>query len=81
MHFGSPNDVFHITGPLGVGLNIEEGGNYIFFCSGTGVLPFIDLFAYMLRKAVALLSPGNTFFEDEEFEFNEIFVTVYCFFT
>ena len=62
-------------------MNIEEGGNYIFFCGGTGVLPFIDLFAYMLWKAVALVSPENMFFEDEEFEFNEIFITVYCFFT
>lgn len=43
---------FLIKGPMGRGLGLGNGGvpsgDYVAFAAGTGVLPFIDLAAYIL---------------------------------
>ena len=46
-------EVFRIKGPLGRGLQIEQGGVHVAFCGGTGLLVFIDLVAHLiLRNAI-----------------------------
>jgi hypothetical protein len=44
-----------IEGLYGVGLRIVPGSNVI-ITGGTGILPFLDLFDLLLKKAIALLS-------------------------
>jgi ferredoxin-NADP reductase len=41
-----------VKGPFGKGLNIRKGANgtYVAFAAGTGILPFMDLVAYLARK-------------------------------
>ena len=34
---------------MGKGLGLQSQGTYIAFTAGTGVLPFLDLVAYLLR--------------------------------
>jgi hypothetical protein len=54
----------------------------VFFCGGTGVLPFLDTFAYFLRKAINDFDPQNSFFADENFlaKSEDFFISVYAFF-
>lgn len=60
---------FFIWGQVGKGLEVtkESKGRHLFFAGGTGILPFMDTFAFMLRKAVADCDPGNAMFPDEDF--------------
>ena len=47
--------VFSINGPYGTGLRLKgrmKNGFYIIIAAGTGVLPFIDLFHYLLLKTL-----------------------------
>jgi len=43
-----------VKGPLGSGFNmdIRKGGNYVIICNGTGILPFLDLFYYLLKSTL-----------------------------
>jgi hypothetical protein len=53
MHKSTDSEVpFEVKGPFGRGLNIKKGANgtYVAFAAGTGVLPFMDLIAYLARK-------------------------------
>lgn len=34
---------------MGKGLQVESTGCYIAFAAGTGILPFIDLVAYLIK--------------------------------
>ncbi|CAD8092049.1 unnamed protein product [Paramecium sonneborni] len=45
---------FEITGPYGFGLELDDNsaGVHYVFCQGTGVLPFLDLCDYLLRKSL-----------------------------
>lgn len=53
---------YEITGPyvnnylnvqgLGLELNEHSNGIHYIFCNGTGILPFLDLFDYLLKKAL-----------------------------
>ena len=43
-----------ITGIYGLGLGIQPGLNVI-ITGGTGILPFLDLFDLLLKKAVFLV--------------------------
>ena len=45
---------YEITGPYGLGLELDEHSNGIhyIFCNGTGILPFLDLFDFLLKKAL-----------------------------
>jgi hypothetical protein len=44
---------YEITGPYGLGLELNEtsNGTHYVICNGTGVLPFLDLFDFLLKKA------------------------------
>ena len=44
-----------IKGPMGRGLDLQKSGIHIAFTAGTGVLPFLDLVAYMIRLNLGLL--------------------------
>lgn len=54
----------------------------MFFCGGTGILPFLDTFAYVLRKKLAQYEKGLTLFNDEKFDdlAGNFVLSVYCFF-
>ena len=41
---------FLVEGPYGKGLNISKVGTYIAFAAGTGILPFLDLVAYIIQN-------------------------------
>ncbi len=53
-----PNDLCQIKAMLGKGLGLKETsqGLHIAFTAGTGIMPFIDLVALMLRGNLGLLS-------------------------
>lgn len=47
--------VFSINGPYGRGLRMKghmKNGFYVVIAAGSGVLPFIDLFHYLLLKTL-----------------------------
>ena len=48
---------FSVMGPYGRGLRLRPGskGFYIIIAAGTGVLPFIDLFQYLLHRTLLRL--------------------------
>lgn len=57
MHFG----VTTIEGLYGLGLQLEPGNNIV-IVGGTGILPFLDLFDLLLKKAIfmaAALQPSE----------------------
>ena len=65
------NQEFLIEGPMGKGLDLSAeniSGNNIIFLGGTGVLPFVDLFAYFARMLINEKSPGDNIQEGEEFD-------------
>ena len=55
--FDSKNQNFNIIGPFGTGLEIKESSNgtFVIFAGGTGVLPFVDLFDYLLKKSIYMI--------------------------
>ena len=61
------NSKFFIEGPLSKGIKIGEDCNY-FIWVGTGILPFIDIFAYVARKFLYDKNPQKAIFQDESFE-------------
>jgi NAD(P)H-flavin reductase len=51
----APKDrVFSLTGPFGSGLRLKEklAGYYVIIAAGIGIVPFVDLFSYMLQKTL-----------------------------
>ena len=55
LHTSDSSNSFFIRGPLGCGLKLHaaSSGTHVAFTAGTGALVFLDLVAYLLRKAVA----------------------------
>lgn len=55
----------------------------MFFCGGTGILPFLDTFAYILRKAVSKFENKHQLFNDEIFDAtgSSFKLTVFAYFT
>ena len=53
----SSSKTFRIEGPHGKGLQLKSNseGKYVIFAGGTGILPFLDFFDYLLRKIVIKL--------------------------
>jgi len=45
---------FSVIGPCGMGLELTKyaKGQHLIFACGTGILPFLDLFDFMLRKVI-----------------------------
>ena len=60
---------------------MQDGCTYLLFCGGTGILPFMDLFAYLLRRGVSIICPEKAYFPDEEFEFGDLTVILYAYYT
>lgn len=70
VHNNVPGDQFYIHGPIGRGLELDRynsSGINIIFAGGTGILPFMDLFAYIGRKLLQENEPGYAIFPDEQF--------------
>lgn len=46
--------LYYLSEPVGQGLEIDENsdGEHIIFAAGTGILPFLDLFDYLLKKLI-----------------------------
>ncbi|CAI2386799.1 unnamed protein product [Moneuplotes crassus] len=66
-----PDDEFIISKPLGSGLDLTPGnitGTNVVFLGGTGVLPFIDFFAYLARYLINEKSPSDSMLSQEKFE-------------
>ena len=47
---------YFIKGPMGKGLDLASNGIHIAFTGGTGVLPFLDLVAYLIRLNLGLVN-------------------------
>ena len=65
------DDRFFISGPLSRGYDLTEAnmkGTTIVFVGGTGVLPFMDLFAYMARRIISKSESSKEVFPGENFE-------------
>jgi len=58
------DDDFNITGPYGKGVDARSG-SIIVWAGGTGILPFMDLFAYFARQILQKNSPKYSVFENE----------------
>ncbi|CAI2386100.1 unnamed protein product [Moneuplotes crassus] len=59
---------FYLQGPMGAGFDYTEEnlqGTNVVFCGGTGILPFMDLFAYLGRRLVASHCSDYSMFADE----------------
>lgn len=64
-------DQFFISGPLSRGYDLSSenmAGQNVLFVGGTGVLPFIDLFAYLVRKVIAEKDNSHSVFPGEQFD-------------
>ena len=69
-HYPISGDQYFIHGPVGRGLEIDKhnsGGVNIIFVGGTGILPFMDLFAYIGRRILKKHNPRCAIFPDELF--------------
>lgn len=82
---GDDNQHFTIDGPFGIGLNLTPKnikGKTVIFLGGTGILPFIDFFAYLYRLLIKERDPMKNLFYDEEFEehFKQAHFTVYAYY-
>ncbi len=47
---------YEFHGPMGKGLDLQNSGIHIAFTAGTGVLPFLDLVAYLIRFNLGLVT-------------------------
>lgn len=77
----SRNSEFYITGPIGRGVKLYSGLN-IFISAGTGLLPFLDLFAYVARRTLQQMKGDYAIFADESlFSLpKDAHILVYCYY-
>lgn len=65
------DDQFFITGPVSKGFDLNEKsivGTTLIFVGGTGVIPYVDLFAYLARRLIKEKMGQNTPFPEEQYE-------------
>lgn len=50
----SNQEKYDLQGPMGMGLELTglSNGTHVIFCGGTGILPFVDLLDYLLKKCI-----------------------------
>lgn len=68
-----PNQRFYMDGPLGKDLDFglpNPEGTYLLFVGGTGILPYMDIFAYLARKLIAERNNEGSIFPGENFGVN-----------
>ena len=58
------DDKFYVTGPFGKGIKTKSGTN-MFVVAGTGILPFMDIFACFARQILKMYKPKYSVFTDE----------------
>ena len=64
-------DKFIVSGIFGKGLNLEKQnivGSNLIVVGGTGILPFIDLFAYLARRLLSKKTELSHVFNGESFD-------------
>jgi hypothetical protein len=66
--FGDDTHEYQIHGPIGKGLGIKPSGTHIAFSAGTGLLVFVDLVAYLIKKNLGLLSAKEAARLDDSFK-------------
>ena len=54
---------------MGKGLGIQKSGTHIAFTAGTGILVFVDLVAFLVRKNLNLLKDHEKEYISEDFKF------------
>ena len=59
---------FKVIGPMGLGLGFNKQGYYAAVATGTGVLPFLDLVALMVRQKLAQVDEDDRLSDDFKFE-------------
>lgn len=72
--------------PVGKGLEIKANqlqGSYVIFVGGTGILPYMDFFAYIGRQFIAKNSKESAVFANEDFnvDTSDMTVTIYAYHT
>lgn len=82
----NPDDAFYISAPIGKGLDINYNnlkGHIAVFVGGTGILPFMDFFAYLGRRFIAKVNKNVTVFSNEGFNLDtsDMRVTVYAYYS
>lgn len=82
----SPDHRFFVNVPLGKGLDFNFNnlqGHILLFVGGTGILPYMDFFAYLGRQVIAKKSPKGHVFSNEMFKLDtsKLRVTIYAFHT
>lgn len=68
LHYSSPNKMFLIEGPIGRGYSFDDFfiGTISIIVGGTGIIPFLDLLAYLYLKTIFSTIKKKT--RDEAFE-------------
>ena len=69
----SENNQFIVSGIFGKGINFDNyniNGSNLIVVGGTGILPFIDLFAYLARRLLSKRAEMSQVFFREEFDNN-----------
>lgn len=80
-----PNQKFYMDGPMGKELDFDlpnPDGTYLLFVGGTGILPYMDIFAYMVRKLIAERNNEGSIFPGENFDIdlNRVKFIVYAYY-
>ena len=81
----SKDNKFIVSGVYGKGINLENynfAGSNLVIVGGTGILPFIDLFAYLARRLISKRVEMGQIFLNEEFnhDLSGAKFTVYAFY-
>jgi len=53
-----------VKGPMGKALGFKNSGLHVAFCQGSGVLPFVDLAALLIRFNLKMLHESERNFID-----------------
>lgn len=48
-------EVYQIKALMGKGLGLAKEGTHLAFAAGTGIMPFVDFVAFMVRRGLGLI--------------------------
>lgn len=63
---------YEFRGPMGKGLDFQPTGIHIAFTAGTGVLPFLDLVAYLIRLNLGLCTNESSLNDENDLNDREM---------